>query len=176
MPASRIFAACTHAGFFVDALFLNLGAEKNCAARPPRPGGTRTQADVNIGLYELAGFYRLGGQAHGLDLLVGARMSDYRTRIEGKNLIDAFGGVRYLTAIGKRWDFVVRGDVGTGGTDLTWNAVGSFGVRLGKTDRYDLRFGWRHMVMDVTAKNSQNIEIESNQTLTGPFFGFAMKF
>ncbi len=182
---------CEHAGFFADALFLNLGAEKNSAANPPLPGGTLTQTDVNIGLYEAAGFYRPGGGAHGLDLILGARMFDYRTRIDvtipppvsattsggtDKNLIDAFGGVRYMTPIGKRWDFLIRGDVGAGGTDLTWNAVASFGVRLGSTDHYNLRFGWHHMEMDVTAKNAQNIEIESNMTLTGPFFGFAMKF
>jgi hypothetical protein len=182
---------CEHAGFFADALFFNLGAEKTTAASPPLPGGTLTQTDVDLGIYEAAGFYRPGGGAHGLDLILGVRMSDHRSRIEvtipppisatasrgtDKNFIDAFGGVRYLTPIGGRWDFVIRADVGTGETDLTWNTVASFGVRLGKTDRYNLRFGWHHMEMDVTAKNPQHIEIESDMTLTGPFFGIAMKF
>ena len=170
---------------------MDLGAEKTGTARPPLPGGTVTQADVKLGIYEAAGFYRVPGRAHGLDLILGARMVDYRSRIEAtipppisdtisrgtdENLIDVFGGVRYLTPIGKRWDFTIRGDVGTGGTDLTWNAVASFGVRLGKTDRYNLRFGWHHMQLDITAENGQRIAIESNLTLTGPFFGFVMKF
>ena len=99
-------------------------------------------------------------------------MYDYRSRLEAtfpapinaktsrgtdKNLIDAFGGVRYLVPIGKRWDFVARGDVGTGGSDLSWNAHASFGVRLGKTDLFNLRFGWRYMELDVT-KDAQPLE------------------
>jgi hypothetical protein len=144
-----------------------------------------------MGTYEAAGFYRPGGRARGLDLIFGARMLDYRLRLDATipppisaavsrgldtNLIDAFGGVRYLTPIGKRWDFAIRGDVGAGGTDLTWNVLASFGVRLGKTERYNLRFGWHHMEMDVTADDPQNIEIETGQTLTGPFFAFVVKF
>jgi hypothetical protein len=182
---------CEHAGFLVDALFLNLGAEQTNTARPPLPGDTITETDVDIGVYEAAGFYRPGGRARGLDLIFGVRMFDYRTRIAAtipppidatvstgtdKNFIDAFGGVRYRVPIGKRWDFLIRGDVGAGGTDLAWNALASFGVRLGKTNRYNLGFGWRHMELNVTAKDPQNITIDSNLTLTGPFLDFAIKF
>jgi hypothetical protein len=183
---------CQHAGFFVDVMWLNLGADQTSSARPPLPGGTQTTVDVNIGLYEAAGFYRVAGKARGLDLIFGARMFDYRSRLDAtipppvnakisrgtdKNFIDAFGGVRYLTPIGKRWDFLIRGDVGTGETDLSWNALASFGVRLGKTDLYNLRFGWHHMELDVSDDdNPLHVETESNLTLTGPFFAFAMKF
>jgi hypothetical protein len=183
---------CEHAGFLVDALFLDLGSNQTTTARPPLPSGTQTTLGVTIGIYEAAGFYRPGGKAHGLDLIFGARMYDYRSRLEAtfpapinaktsrgtdKNLIDAFGGVRYLVPIGKRWDFVARGDVGTGGSDLSWNAHASFGVRLGKTDLFNLRFGWRYMELDVT-KDAQplSIDMESDLTLNGPIIGFAMKF
>jgi len=118
-------------------------------------------------------------------------MFDYRSRMDvtlpppisaaasegtDKNLIDAFGGLRYTTPIGKRWQFVIRGDAGGGGTDLTWNAVATFGVRLGKTGRYNLAFGWRHMELDLTAKKPPNVEIESDETLTGPFVASAFNF
>jgi hypothetical protein len=119
-------------------------------------------------------------------------MFDYRSRLDvtipppvnattsrgtDKNFIDAFGGVRYLTPIGKRWDFLIRGDVGTGETDLSWNALASFGVRLGKTDRYNLRFGWHTMELEVTSDdNPLHVETGSDMALSGPFFGFAMKF
>jgi hypothetical protein len=182
---------CEHAGFLVDALFLSLSAEQTNTARPPLPGDTLTETDVEIGVYEAAGFYRPGGRARGLDLIFGARMFDYRSRIDvtiplpidattsagtDKNFIDAFGGVRYLAPMGKRWDFVIRGDVGAGGTDISWNALASFGVRLGKTERFNLRFGWHHMQLDVTAKNAQNVEIDADMTLTGPFLSLAVKF
>lgn len=183
---------CPHAGFFVDAMYLDLGAEQTNAADPPLPGGTQTSLDVKIGLYEAAGFYRPGGKARGLDLIFGVRMFDYRSRLDfiipapigasgsrgtDKNFIDVFGGLRYRTPIGKRWDFVVRGDVGAGGTDLTWNAIASFGVRLGKTERYNLKLGWRYLELDVTADDEfQHVEMESDLTLNGPFLGFAFKF
>ena len=181
---------CEHAGFLVDMTFFDLGADQTTAARPPLPGGTQTTVDLNIALYEAAGFYRPGGWARGFDLLLGARMYDYSSRLDAtipapinatrtwstdRNLIDGFAGVRFLTPIGKRWDFVVRGDVGTGGTDLSWNAAGSFGVRLGKTDLFNLRLGWRHMHLEVKNDDAP-VEIESETTLTGPFFAFAMKF
>ena len=85
--------------------------------------------------------------------------------------------MRYQIAFGKRWDWAIRGDVGVGDTDVSWNALTSFGVRLGKTDLFNLRLGWHHMELDVTADDDvQNLEIESDTTLTGPFFAFAMKF
>jgi len=183
---------CEHAGFLVDAVYLSLGADQTNTARPPLPGGTQTAVDVKIGLYEAAGFYRVGGKGRGLDLIFGARMFDYRSRLDAtipapinasasrgtdRNFIDAFGGVRYRTPIGERWDFVIRGDAGAGETDLSWSAIATFGVRLGKTDRYNLKLGWRYQELDVTAEDtSQNVEVESNLTLNGPFFGFAFKF
>jgi hypothetical protein len=183
---------CEHAGFLVDALYLDLGSDQTTTARPPLPGGTQTTIGVTIGIYEAAGFYRPGGKAHGLDVIFGARMYDYRTRLQAtfpppistttsrgtdKNLIDAFAGVRYLVPIGKRWDFVGRADVGTGGSDLSWNAIASFGVRLGKTDLFNLRMGWRYMELDVTNDGGPlNLEVENNMTLNGPILGFAMKF
>lgn len=183
---------CEHAGFLVDALYLDLGGDQTTTARPPLPGGTQTTMDLTIGVYEAAGFYRVPGKARGLDLLFGARMYDYRSRLDAtipppisasrswstdKNLIDAFGGVRYMTPIGKRWDFTFRGDVGTGGSDLSWNAIASFGVRLGKTELCNLRFGWRQMELDVTDDDHPlNVETESDLTFTGPFLAFALKF
>lgn len=174
---------CEQAGFLVDALFLDLGANQTSAARPPLPGGTQTTVDGNIGLYEAAGFYRPGGKARGLDIIFGARMFDYRSRLDAtipapinaarswstdETLIDAFAGLRYLTAIGKRWDFMVHGDAGTGGTGLTWNAAASFGVRMGKTSLLNLRFGWRHLELDITDDdNPLNLEIARDLTLTG---------
>lgn len=183
---------CEHAGFLVDAMFLNLGADQTTTASPPLPGGTQTALDVDIGLYEAAGFYRPGGKAHGLDLLLGVRMFDYRSRLDvtipapinattsrgtDKNFIDAYAGVRYLVPIGKRWSFTARGDIGFGETDEVWNALASFGLRLGKTDRYNLAFGWRYLELDVsTDDNPPHVEIESDLTLNGPFFGFVVKF
>jgi len=183
---------CEHAGFLVDALYLDLGGDQTSAARPPLPGGTQTTVGIDIGIYEAAGFYRMGGAARGLDFLFGARMFDYRSQLQatipppigatisrgtGKNFVDAFGGVRYTVPIGKRWDFAVRGDVGVGETDLSWNAITSFGVRLGKTDLFNLRLGWRYMELDVTNDdNPQHVEVESDLALNGPFLAFAMKF
>ncbi len=39
---------------------------------------------------------------------------------------DGFAGLRIFTHISDSWTFIGRGDIGTGGSDFTWNLVGMF--------------------------------------------------
>src|SRR6185436_15014735 len=63
-------------GFFTDAIFISLTGEQTRSANPPLPGGTETEADVDLGLYEAGGFYRLKNAPTGLDILYGIRVID----------------------------------------------------------------------------------------------------
>ncbi len=182
---------CPHAGVLADALYVDLGAQQTSAARPPLPGGTVSDTDLKMGLYEAGGFYRAGGPKVGVDLIFGVRVYDLRAGVDAtipapigatrdwgtdKTLVDGFAGVRYRTPIGTRWQVALRADAATGGTDLTWNSVVAFTVRFGKTDHYHLALGWRHLHMDVTTTNASQVEIENVQTLTGPTVGFVLSF
>jgi hypothetical protein len=179
------------AGFFVDLLFLSLADERTTAANPPLPGGTLISTDLELGLYEAAGFYRVLSGDHVLDVFLGTRVVDLdqesditfpapiattTTADAADTFLDALVGARYGLAFARRWDFVLRGDVSTGDTELTWNALGTFGVYFGKTDRYGLRFGWREMEIEVEDESDGGVEVTSELGLSGPIGAFTFRF
>jgi hypothetical protein len=180
------------AGFFADALYTSLSEGVTTPANPPLPGGTRVESELDMGLYEGGGFYRLiAGDGRALDLLFGARLLDLELENDvalpspstatttldlSESLLDGFAGLRYGHALGKRWDFVIRADAGAGDTDLTWNAVGTVGVRFGQTDRYSLRVGWRHTEIELDQESDGGVDLETDLTLSGPAIAFMFKF
>ena len=83
--------------------------------------------------------------------------------------------MRYGHPIGTRWNFVIRGDVSTGDSELTWNTLATVGLRLGKTDRHGLLFGWRHMEIEFEG-TSGGVKVESDLTLSGPAAAYRFKF
>jgi len=170
-------------GFFVDVLYLSLEDDTTTSPDPPLPGGTMVHAELDSGFYEAGGLYRFIDDGQVLDLLYGARVIDMSqehdvalpspstltTKIESsETLLDGFVGLRYGRSIGDRWDFEIRGDVGAGDTDLTWNFIGTFGVRFGKTDTYSMRFGWRYLDVDVEVRSTSGVNVETDLTLSGP--------
>ena len=168
-------------GFFVDVLYLSLGDDTTTSPDPPLPGGTMVHSELDSGFYEAGGLYRFIDDGQILDLLYGARVIDMSqehdvtlpstltTKIETSNtLLDGFVGLRYGHSMGNRWDLEIRGDMGAGDTDLTWNFIGTFGVRFGKTGTYSMRFGWRYLDVDVETRSTSGIDVETDLTLSGP--------
>jgi hypothetical protein len=66
--------------------------------------------------------------------------------------------------------------VGAGDSELTWNTVATFGVRLGKTDKYGVRFGWRHMEIEFEDDTGLGVNVETDLTLSGPAAAFSIRF
>ena len=178
-------------GFFVDALFLAVEDEQTTSGGPVAPPGTLVESEVDFGIYEAGGFFRLTGNRHGLDLLFGARLTDVdqqhritpplpstvvATLEPSSAFTDAFVGLRYTRALGERWGFLVRGDVGAGDTELTWNASGLASVAFGPPDRYTLLFGYRHMAMETEDDSDRGILVETETQLSGPIVGFVFGF
>jgi len=177
-------------GFFVDALFMALSDERTTAPPPPLPGGAQIDAELNQFIAEGGGFWRLGGGESGLDILFGVRAMGIDSEVDitfpspsttkvttgsDETFIDGFVGARYSHPIGGKWDWALRGDVGTGDTDVTWNAVGTVGVRFGDTGKYSLRFGYRQMEMDFENDDS-GAKIETDITFSGAIAGFVIKW
>jgi hypothetical protein len=106
------------------------------------------------------------------DISVPAPFNSTTSLARSDNLIDGFVGARYRHPLGKRWDFMVRGDVGAGDTEFTWNAVALAGVRFGKTDRYSLRFGWREMESEIEGETDRGVDLDTDLHLSGPILGF----
>jgi hypothetical protein len=178
------------AGFFVDGLYLSTSDEQTTTPAPPLPGGTHVDSEVDTRLYEAGGFYRLLEDRRVLDVLGGARVIDLdqqhditlpgplmqRTRLATSDtLLDGLVGLRFDQPFGERFDFLIRADVGAGDTDITWNGLGTFGLRLGQTGKYKLRLGWRHTYIETEERSTSGIDVKTELTLTGPLVGFVIE-
>jgi hypothetical protein len=77
--------------------------------------------------------------------------------------VDAATGLRFNTVLARSWVAHLRADVGTGGSNLTWQAyaVGGYQFSWGA-----LLAGWRHLYVD---KGDGSLRIELS--LSGPVIG-----
>jgi hypothetical protein len=177
------------AGLLVDGLYLSLSDESSVSGHASIPNGTLADTNLKMGIYELGGFYRLGGGKRGFDFLFGARDFDVSqttdvifpggltTSFDGsKNYLDAFAGARVIAPIGTRWNFIGRGDVAGGDTDITWNGVASFGFSFDKAGKYTLQAGYRYMHIELGRTTDRGTDITNTVTLSGPVVGFGFRF
>ena len=178
-------------GMFTDALYVSVSDESTSGGNPPIPDGSQIDASLQMGIYELGGFWRPGGKPTGFDLLFGARLIDATPTIDvtfpgpfgqstsveaSKSYLDGFVGVRYGVPFAGRWNFAVRGDMGAGGTQFTWNAVAGFGVRFDKAGHYNLTGGYRYMNVDFGRSTDRGVDVTSTLSLSGPFLGPVFRF
>ena len=177
-------------GFFTDAIFISLSDEQTRSADPPLPGGTQTESELEMGIYEAGGFYRPSGKEFGFDFLYGLRFLDFdqdisvtipppvsaSTSLEASSLYtDGIVGARYSMPMGKRWYFVIRGDVGAGDANLEWNGVVTFGFKCDQKGKYIVNGGYRYFKVDLDDEDN-GVDVESDLTLQGPYIGFTFKF
>ncbi len=126
---------------FTDVIYLDLGGDKSKSVTVP-DGTTYTLFDADMDLK--AWVWTLGGsytawrnQKSHLDLLAGARLLALDTEVkltgggplqldrelsESENLWDGIIGAKGSLALNERWFLPYYVDVGTGNTDLTWQA------------------------------------------------------
>jgi hypothetical protein len=71
---------------------------------------------------------------------------------------------------------VLRGDAGAGDTELTWNAVGTFGVQVGKSGKHSVRFGYRHLHSKIEQEGRNGSELETEITFSGPLIAYVFKW
>jgi hypothetical protein len=179
------------AGFFADAVYLSLADGPAPSGNPAVPAGTNVSAELDQLIAEAGGIFRLaGGAGSGLDLLFGARVIDLevdarldfpdpgppadRVRTRDDQLLDVFGGLRYGGAISERWVWSLRGDVGAGDTDLTWQGILLFGLKLGKDLDNVLFLGYRHLAYEFEVHGSGITALDLR--FTGPAVGFRFGF
>ncbi len=85
-----------------------------------------------------------------------------------------FVGLRYRDDISDRWLWSIRGDVGAGDTDLTWQGVLTLGAKLGEKRNKTLYFGYRHLAYEAEEGTSGITKRELN--FSGPAVGFGFSF
>lgn len=169
-------------GFLFDVFDVQLSD----SATLDLPAGDPASIDSTIGmtLLDLAAIYDPRGDGRGLELLYGTRLLSQRAEIDAEieasalayeaedTLVDGLFGVRYVEPFSPRWAGVFRADLSAGGTELTWSAGAAAAYTFGKSDRYALTAGYRHMVVDFDTEDA----VDAEMTLSGPFVGLRLTF
>jgi hypothetical protein len=121
-----------HWGIIADYSFVNIRPEGT------GPGGVPVAVDMENTIAEIGALYRFGPN-NPWQLLGGVRRYDLDVDIVvgpvtpvtiKKSFTDFFIGGRIINQFGKKWSFIARADVGTGDSDLVWNALVSFDYRF----------------------------------------------
>lgn len=178
-------------GFFVDGEYLSTADSTMSPANPPLlPDGAAVDSELRMGRYEAAGFYRLKGEAFGFDLFLGVRVIDFDQQVNitrttpspaetsasaSDTLLDGYFGARFGMPFGKRFWFNVRGDVGTGDTQLSWTANAGLGIWLGKSRKYGLELAYEHFEFEVEDPGDL-VNVTSKCQISGPLVGFVILF
>ncbi len=128
-----------------------------------------------------AGYDLLAREDSHLDLFAGARYFnlDVSLDLAGAALpdvsldgddqwLDAVAGARWSARLAGRWRAHAQADAGAGGSDLSWEAIGTVG--------YDFSWGtvlggWRYLKADY-----ENGSYRLDAALTGPFLGVQFAF
>ena len=86
-----------------------------------------------------------------------------------RNWVDAIVGLRARTGLPRRTWVSAYGDVGAGGSDLTYQLVGTVGGDI--NDRYAVVFSYRVLKVDY---DKDRVLLDT--AMQGPLFGFTFKF
>ena len=178
-------------GFFADFEFYDFSDDQDYSGGQ-FPAAVSTESELEQWIIEVGGLWNPSGEVTGFTLLGGARIifvdQDIAFEVGAPvnasgetgfdpTLVDVMLGGRYQHGFDNGWTLGFRGDVSTGETDLTWNAVGNVGYSFGTEDRYTVLAGYRHMVIDLDDEEGPNGgTIEAEMTFTGPFVAFRFGF
>jgi hypothetical protein len=180
----RTEAARGHWGAMFDYIYVSLTDRTSYS---PLPAITiDIDGDLDLEVLEVGGFYRLSGEAHGLDLLLGLRRIDVDLGIVlsrqnqaqrplqvATEIDDVYIGARYQLPLGERWHAGLRGDYGFGDSDGTLNVIAGIGVRFGET--FGMNFGYRHATI-AFEQVLEGVQEGTDISLSGPIVGMSFRF
>lgn len=169
--------------FFGDALYLSLKTDDIPVA------ATTATVRQDTGVFELGVAYRLldvpradGSIGFILEPLAGARAHYVSLEIDPARLaarsrdefwVDGIVGVRAVVGLTDRVNLRLRGDIGAGGSDLTWSVLA--GVEILFSDSVSFEFGYRALDTDYSTGGGPD-RFEYDILLHGPYIGLTLKF
>ena len=128
-----------------------------------------------------AGYRIYGGGTSRVDVFGGLRYYDLDLALdlqagllEARSLsasdawMDGFVGARWESVLGGNWVLGLQGDVGTGGSDYTWQGNGSLAYRFSWCS---ITAGWRHLKV-IYEKSGMKLDA----ALSGPYLGVVFRF
>ena len=164
-------------GILVEAFYTELSENVD----PSDPAFGEVDAELDNEFYTLAGSYRVLDGKTTLDILAGARYTSLKTSLElsggvasGRTVSDdqswwdGFAGL-HVVFHAERWFIAGYGDLGAGGSDLTWQVVAGGGYEF--TRLLALKFGYRYLSYDY-----ENDDFLYDMAMAGPYMGLGFRF
>jgi len=117
-----------------DVFYVSLSDEEAVSA-----GNVLTVAQDEFMLHPEVGYTLVARPWGGLDGLIGARYWNLSVDLElspqevsgDRNWVDGTVGASFRYRPGEKWHLMAKGDIGAGGSDLTWQLYGGGGYDLG---------------------------------------------
>jgi len=176
-------------GVLLDYIFFGLSDQKTIMPDPAP--NIFASAELDLTVWELAGFYRLSGDDRsGFDWLFGARRIEQEQlvlltpdvnnpvtrRIESRETFtDAMVGARFLYPMGEHFDLTLRADVSGGDSEGTTNFLASIGYRFPIRYQIAVHLGYRHAILRLQDTSGSEV-VDTDITLSGPMLGFVFRF
>lgn len=161
------------AGFFVDGIYTKLEGDKTV-------GGRKTELETTMPIMEGGAFYRLNAGPSSFDLLGGVRyygldvdlsVSDLGDASQSSDWFDAIGGLRWIIHVTEKFAISARGDLGFGGSDMSWNAIGLLDWQ--PWEHFSLVAGYRALGYDYE-DDDEKVDFTYDLVLQGPVLGFSI--
>lgn len=163
-----------------DFIYLDVEDDQTGSARVLRRN-VRTEVDVELEAWIItlgAGYTVIETDSFYMDLLAGARYLWIELPLEfdfgsiklkatpSEHIWDGIVGARGEVALSDKWYVSYYGDVGRGGSDMTWQARLGLGYRF---DKVDAMFGYRYLDYDLRGDLD-------DLTVKGPYAGVRFVF
>jgi len=165
-------------GFLIDTMYMDL------SDTAPTPDDVYGDADVGLTqqMYSAAGTYRVTDGKVPIDILGGLRYVDLAGDLEltsgvasgrsvsgGESWWDGFVGASIRWEFAEHWAVVGYGDIGGGGSKLTWQALA--GVDWTFSPHLSGKFGYRYLSIDY----DQN-DLLYDMATAGGYAGLGIRF
>jgi hypothetical protein len=162
-----------------DFVYMNLSDER---ATPDLPFSNADATGKSFIFTTEAGYRLLGDEGTFVEVLGGIRSWHVRGELqldpglvsgldvsESRGWVDGIFAVRGKYRFTNKWSVAGYGDIGGGGSNLTYQIIGTASADIG--NRYAIVFGYRHLHV---AYNKDRFLFDTG--MGGPIFGFAFKF
>ncbi len=146
-------------------------------------GPVRVEIEPTLIIIELDATHRIG---ENFQLIAGMRYYDVdiKLNIKGDRIgskrgsdeqewIDGVLGMSYSVPLTDQFSFKARGDIGAGGSTMSWQLLGLGEYRINET--FTISGGWRHLDWDYdTGKGDEKFGLKAY--MDGPIFGARFSF
>ena len=165
-----------------DFIYLDIESDTNSTATIlGRPESTKTNVELTSYIGTLMGGYTVfETKSTKVDMLLGARYLSLKADVkfdlgpdetkisESGHNWDGIVGVNGRLSLTPKWFLAGYADVGTGDSELTWQAMAGFGYLF---DKAEAAFGYRYMDYQF-----DDPELIDNLNIKGPFAGIRYHF